>query len=253
MKPETRSPGPGDAAFFQRARDLYEDIAPAFDRSRGKAPWEPLVEFMSGQAARDVLSTVQPAGLVMDLGCGNGRNIAFIKTTFNARACVGLDISASLLRAARSREGSRPFPDVVQASMSAPPFRDGTFAAVACVAALHHSPSKASMREIIGRVRDSMRGGGVLVLSVWRKWQKRFRGQVARNVISLKPRPGLVHVPWKDARDSTVHDREYYLLSRREASKILKEYFALASWSVLGGPGGGDNLFFLARSLKERI
>ncbi|MEX2728837.1 MAG: class I SAM-dependent methyltransferase [Candidatus Sigynarchaeum springense] len=250
MQPDKRSPGADDAAFFQRVRDLYEDIAPAFDRSRGKAPWEPLVEFMSGLAARGVLSTVQPGGMVMDLGCGNGRNMAFIKAIFNARACVGVDISASLLRVARSGERRRPLPDVVQASMTALPFRDGTFAAVACVAALHHSPSMASMRETIGRVRDCTRGGGVLVLSVWRKWQERFRGQVARNIISLKSKPGLVHVPWKDARDGTVHDREYYLLSRREATRILKGLYLIASWSALGGPGGGDNLFFLGKSLN---
>ncbi len=250
MQPDSKPPGAGDAAFFQRARDLYEDIAPAFDRSRGKAPWEPLVDFMSGPAARDVLSTVHPGGIAMDLGCGNGRNMAHIKAAFNARSCVGLDLSASLLRVARTRASSRPLPDVVLGSMTGLPFRDGTFAAVACVAALHHSPHEASMRETLGRVRGSMRGGGVLVLSVWWKWQERFRGQVARNVLTFKRHPGLVHVPWKDSRDGTVHDREYYLLSHREATRILKGLYSIASWSALGGPGGGDNLFFLARSLK---
>ncbi|MBN2153878.1 MAG: methyltransferase domain-containing protein [Candidatus Lokiarchaeota archaeon] len=246
MQPDPRPPGAGDAAFFQRARDLYDGIAPAFDSSRGRAPWAPLVEFTSGPAARDALSAIPLGGIALDLGCGNGRNMAYIKAMFHARACVGLDLSASLLRVARARDGSRPLPDVVQASMTALPFRDGTFAAVACVAALHHSPSKASMRETIGRVRDGTRGGGVLVLSVWRKWQARFRAQVARNIISLKPRPGLVHVPWKDARDGTVHDREYYLLSRRELARMLRSKFCIASWAVLGGPGGADNIFFLA-------
>jgi SAM-dependent methyltransferase len=253
MQPDSTPPPATtrDAAFFQRARDLYDDIAPVFDRSRGKAPWDPLVEFMSDPSAREALSAVLPGGTVMDLGCGNGRNMACITRIFKAARCVGMDFSASLLNAALTDAASRPRRDVVQASMTGLPFRDGAFAAVACVAALHHSPSKGSMRETLGRVRDSLRGGGLVVVSVWRKWQNRFRVQVIKNYLSFNPRPGLVHVPWKDARDGTVHDREYYLLSRREITRILKDLYSIASWSVLGGPGGGDNLFFLARSSKE--
>jgi SAM-dependent methyltransferase len=239
-----------DAAFFQRARDLYDGIAPAFDKSRGKAPWGPLVDFMSGPASIGAISAVLPGGTVLDLGCGNGRNMAYIKAIFDAKACVGIDLSASLLRVARPRMGSQPLPDVVQGSMTDIPFRDGMFAAVACVAALHHSPSKTSMRETLDHVRDSLRSGGILVLSVWRKWQERFRGQVIKNYFSFKVRPGLVHVPWKEARDGKVHDREYYLLSRREVARMLKDRYSISSWSVLGGPGGGDNLFFLGKSLK---
>ncbi len=255
MQPDSKSPPATtpDAAFFQRVRDVYDDIAPVFDKSRGKAPWDPLVEFMSISEARDLFSAIPPGGTVMDLGCGNGRNMAFITRIFKATRCVGVDLSASLLHVARTRAGDRPLPDVVQASMTGLPFRDGAFAAVACVAALHHSPNKRSMRETLGRIRDSLHGGGLLVISVWRKWQKRFRGQVFRNYLSFKARPGLVHVPWKDAREGTVHDREYYLLSRRETTRILKGLYSIASWSALGGPGGGDNLFFLARSSKERM
>ncbi len=253
MKPDPTPPPTTthDAAFIQRARDLYDGIAPAFDRSRGKAPWDPLVEFMSNLVARDLFSAIPPGSTVMDLGCGNGRNMAYIARIFKAARCVGVDLSASLLHVARSQASSYPLPDVVQASMTGLPFRDGAFAAVACVAALHHSPSKRSMRETLGRVRDCLRGGGLLVISVWRKWQERFRGQIIKNFLSFKVRPGLVHVPWKDARDGTVHDREYYLLSRRETTRILKGLYSIANWSALGGPGGGDNLFFLARSLKE--
>jgi hypothetical protein len=108
------------------------------------------------------------------------------------------------------------------------------------------------MRETLGRLRDNLRGGGLLVVSVWRKWQERFRVQVIKNYLSFNSRPGLVHVPWKDARDGIVHDREYYLLSRREVTRILKGMCSIASWSVLGCPGGGDNLFFLARSSKGK-
>ncbi|NMC07859.1 MAG: class I SAM-dependent methyltransferase [Candidatus Lokiarchaeota archaeon] len=240
------------SAFFQRARDLYDGIAPAFDRSRGKAPWDPLVTFMSDQAASGVAASTTPGGIVLDLGCGNGRNMAYIKGIFKARACIGLDLSASLLGAARQRAGGSPVPDLVQGSMNVLPFRDRSFDAVACVAALHHSPSKASMRETLGKIQDATVAGGVLVLSVWRKCQARFRSQVIKNILSFKPRPGLVHVPWKDARDGTMHDREYYLLSRRETARLLGGLYSIAAMSVLGGPGGGDNIFAIATASKTR-
>lgn len=62
---------------------------------------------------------------VLDLGCGDGRHLEPLAAA--GLAVVGLDLSAPLLRAARSRPGSAP---LVRGDMRTLPFVDGRFAAV---------------------------------------------------------------------------------------------------------------------------
>lgn len=62
---------------------------------------------------------------VLDLGCGDGRHLEPLAAA--GLAVVGLDLSAPLLRAARSRPGPLP---LVRGDMRNLPFGDGRFAAV---------------------------------------------------------------------------------------------------------------------------
>jgi ubiquinone/menaquinone biosynthesis C-methylase UbiE len=248
MPPDATS----NAAFYSRARDLYDGIAPGFDRSRGKNAWEPLVEFTRLDEARREIALVPTGGIVVDLGCGNGRNMSFLSREFAARACIGVDISMTLLCAARNVAMQDASQHLIEASMNALPFRAASISTVACIAALHHSPNKHAIRDTLGQVEASLQPGGILILSVWRKWQRRFRGQVLKHMLSFQRHPGLVIVPWKSPgdREKIVHDREYFLLSNREVKQLLRGLVQVITWARLGGPGGGDNLFFLTRNLQ---
>ena len=244
---------PRDADFFARTRDLYDEIAVDFDRTRGKEPWEPLVKFMALDAVKDAVLVAKDATTTLDLGCGNGRNVALFLAAFPRACCIGLDLSLPLLLVARNVLPSRSRASLLQASMTHLPFRESTFDMVGSVAALHHSPSKHSMAGIAGQVARVLAAKGLFLFSVWWKWQSRFKSRVIKNILSLQRRPGLVHVPWTSAKDGSVHDREYYLLSRGECKALLRGRFAIVEWANLGGPGGSDNLFFLARaSSKEK-
>jgi len=86
-----------DAAFFKETRDLYDHIAPEFDRSRGNEPWQPLVQFLEGETIASQVTAMQDITTVMDLGCGNGRNLPLLAKMFPMATCTGLDISRTLL------------------------------------------------------------------------------------------------------------------------------------------------------------
>ncbi|MFU8852123.1 class I SAM-dependent methyltransferase [Micromonospora sp. SL1-18] len=109
-------------------------------------------------------------GPLLDLGCGPGRDLAY----WAARgvAAVGLDLSAAMLRAARSRVGA----PLVQGDLLRLPFRAGVFGGVWCSASLLHLP-KAAAPAALAEVRRMVRSGGPLLLSLqegdgesWQGW-----------------------------------------------------------------------------------
>ncbi len=82
-------------------------------------------------ACIDALAEVLPfaAGMVLDLGCGEGRHLAPLQARC-PHGVVGLDLSPALLRSAREREAGDPPAGLVRADMQALPFGDGVFRTV---------------------------------------------------------------------------------------------------------------------------
>lgn len=239
-----------DADFFKETQELYDDIAPEFDRSRGKEPWQPLVQFIEKDSVADKLTTKHDSTTVMDIGCGNGRNLSLLGKIFPSATCIGIDLSWALLITAWQSCKDLPRVFLVQGSMTHLPFRMSSHDVIACVAALHHSPSKNSIGETLDQLHTTLKTGGLMILSTWAKWQPRFRWQVIKNIISLKRKPGLVNVPWKGSKDGVIRQRHYFLLSFSEARRLVNKNFAVIEATLLGGQHNMDNLFIFARSKK---
>ncbi len=99
-----------------------------------------------------------PNGRVLDVGCGHGRDTAWLAR----RGCraVGVDLSAGMLRQARAHR----LP-LAQADMRWLPFRAGTFGGVWCNAALLHLPKRLAPLAL-GEMRRVLSRQGVLFLSL---------------------------------------------------------------------------------------
>ncbi|MGW5670929.1 class I SAM-dependent methyltransferase [Micromonospora sp. NPDC003776] len=109
-------------------------------------------------------------GPLLDLGCGPGRDLAY----WAARGAegIGLDLSAAMLRAARTRVAA----PLVQGDLLRLPFRAGVLGGVWCSASLLHLP-KAAAPAALAEVRRVLRPGGPLLLSLqegdaegWERW-----------------------------------------------------------------------------------
>lgn len=173
----------------------FDAIADEFAASR-TTPWPETASFAS----------LLPAGsLVLDLGCGNGRNFEELRR--GGRAVVGVDPSWKLLEYA-ARAGSTA---LVQADAVSLPFRDVSFDAVHCVAALHHLPSDDDRRRAVTEMARVLRVGGRGILSVWAREQERFRGAPSEDVF----------VPWRrsDGRDVP---RFYHPFREGELGRIVR-------------------------------
>jgi SAM-dependent methyltransferase len=102
------------------------------------------------------LTALVPDGVVADVGCGPGRDLAELRRG-GARA-FGFDLSLGMLRAGRHA-------GVVQAEMSRLPIRTASLDGLWCAAAFLHIPRRRGP-SVMAEFARTTRPGGVLHLSV---------------------------------------------------------------------------------------
>lgn len=117
-------------AMNRRMAAAYDEVAAAFADRNGTMP-DAFVEMTPR-----FLALVRPAALVLDVGCGAGRDLAWLAAQ-GARV-VGGDLSVGMLAQARQHGAGR----LVRLDMRRLPFPDGAFGGVWCSASLLHLPKR---------------------------------------------------------------------------------------------------------------
>jgi ubiquinone/menaquinone biosynthesis C-methylase UbiE len=132
---------------------VYDQIAGEFANARADMPPELII------AADQFLGDTKPGALILDLGCGAGRDMAWFES--RGTTVVGSDLSAGMLAQAQLvAQGC-----LVQADMRHLPFQTGCFQGVWCCAALLHL-SKADTPRALAEVHRVLDPDGALFLSV---------------------------------------------------------------------------------------
>lgn len=144
----------------ERTIEVYDEKAPEYARRYGGVElplWHRVMNYL------------KPGATVLDLGCGTGRDVAFLqKKGFDA---YGVDASVGMIEAAKEAHpnlGNR-------FSVSSLPFSEENkparkFAAVSLVAVLMHVPDE-DLFSVFRQVRSLLAPEGVLVLSASQKRQ----------------------------------------------------------------------------------
>lgn len=131
-------------------QQTYDQITAEYARQNAAAP-EYLADRMN-----DLASSLPPGGVVADVGCGPGRDIAFLRT--RGFRVIGIDMSLGQLRTSGLR-------GVVQADMRQLPLRGGSVDAIWCQAALLHIP-RSAVPAVVMEFARAARPGGELYLCV---------------------------------------------------------------------------------------
>jgi len=177
-----------------RIASAFDEIAGEFDASRTR-PWPETLFFAS---------RLPPGARVLDLGCGNGRNVPAFTT--RGHLVVGLDASRGLLARAAAKVGTAR---IVQGDAVRLPFRPSTVDAVHCVAAIHHLPSEAERRQTVAEIARVLSPRGLVLLSAWALEQPRFEGVPDADV----------EVPWR-RKDGRLVSRFYHLFRDGELGQL---------------------------------
>lgn len=93
-----------------------------------------------------------PQPEVLDLGCGTGRLLSRLAATFPDLRGTGLDLSAQMIRQARSRNSHRPRLIYLQGNALALPFVEGQFNAVFNTLSFLHYPTPEQVFAEVSRV-----------------------------------------------------------------------------------------------------
>jgi tRNA (uracil-5-)-methyltransferase TRM9 len=199
--------------------DTYDSIAAHFSQSRWKL-WDDLEYFRpyihEGQA-------------VLDVGCGNGRLVELFKDT--PITYVGVDSSAGLIAEAKKKDFTVSFtPEFVRGSLLDLNGVSGSYDLVLLISVLQHIP-KPLHDQAIDNIVSKMKPGGVLLMTNWNLWQRKYIRNVITSLRYSKEerekgfgyKDVLVHYQ----QNADIGGRQYryhYAFTRRDIAKLLKRH-----------------------------
>lgn len=239
----------------------YDSIAKDYHLKR-KKPWISLKIFLKTLDKNGF----EFSGYSIDLGCANGRNFKlFLRDNIRL---IGIDNSLELLKIAHnemkelevfSREQLKSI-QLILSDISYLPIRSNIIKNIFSIATLHHIKNKLERRKSIKQLYNILTSDGYIILSLWRKYQKRFKRYFITDWFKRKFNPkynkkqkilglndfGDKFVPWKISKSNIAYNRFYHFFSNNEIKKLLNQ-FKVITIKKLGGPNNKDNFFILAK------
>lgn len=201
---------------LQTIQNTFNAIAAEFDITRYK-PWPQTIEF---------INELPEDGTILDLGCGNGRNIEYLASVQRGFKIIGLDFSMKMLRIAKRKLGQVKFGsmiDFILADVVRLPVNESSLDGALYVAALHHLPGAELRLASLLELERCLKPGGRGFISVWDFEQERFGDELAKQ-LSEPPAEGEfgdVYVPWVGKRGVTKQ-RFYHLFYKNELEVLVE-------------------------------
>lgn len=188
----------------------YNKIATAFSNTRTK-PWDWILEF---------LKSLPNESIVLDIGCGNGRNMTNILEGQNYQF-KGVDSCQKFVDIA-IKNGK----DVVLGDMCQLPFEDNSFDAILSIASFHHLSTPKRREQGLKEMKRVLKPCGKILMSVWAITQPEHSKNYG------KFNYGNNIVPWKNKLGEIKGGRYYYIFKIKELSDlILDEDLHITDWT----------------------
>jgi len=242
-------------------RNTFNQIARDYHSKRRK-PWKPLEFFLNYLIKKGYLLE----GMSLDLGCASGRNFKILGSY--PRKLLGIDFSLEFLKIAKNELNNsenylKSETNVIQlllADINFLPIRKNSIQNIYSIATIHHIRDKSSRKKLISQFNRILKTDGNLIITVWRKWQKKYRGYflldgIKRN-FSFKHKKmqeidglgqfGDKYIPWTLSEEKKRFNRFYHFFSKHEIKNLLNN-FIIKEFKIMGGPTNNDNFFILAQ------
>lgn len=228
--------------LLSKTRQDYNLIAKEFSRKREK-PW-PEIEFL-------VNDYLRPGDKVLDLGCGNGRLLEFLKN--KEVDYIGVDNSEKLIEIAKSKYPKNRF--LVAEGLSLP-FPKNYFDKIYSIAVFHHLPSKEFRLLFLKEAKRVLKPAGLLILTVWSLRLRAFWGLFLKytflKLIGLSKLDfGDVFYPWKNSQGKIIISRYLHFFTKKELKKLIKEAgLRLKEIKELKRGKGNYNIYLIAEKVS---
>ena len=167
--------------------ESYDKIPELFDNTR-QYTWPKVREFSK---------SLKTNSLILDAGCGNGRNLNIRKDCHY----IGSDVTPGLINISRKKA------ECVLCNVLKMPFKDNSFDAVLSIAVIHHLSTEYRRIQAIREMTRVLKIGGKMLIYVWAKEQPRFQKYSQQDIM----------VPWKCRKTGKkICDRYYHTYIKDE-------------------------------------
>lgn len=199
--------------YIVRSEKIWNTIARSFDETRQK-PWNQCIEFIDRLSETDI---------VLDIGCGNGRHL--LPCAERCSKVIGLDISMELLRIVEKKIINRNIGnvDIIHSDSTLLPLKNNSVNAILYIASLHNIETRERRIQSLKELSRVLREGGIALISVWSRWQDKYRKQLLKKWFIQKNMNdfGDIDICWKKNNLNIL--RFYHLYGKREFIKDIKE------------------------------
>lgn len=190
--------------------EAYSQIASMFSDTRPK-PWEWINNFYIKVA------TYKPNALVLDHGCGGGRNMVNVLDSSGENyltnfTFIGIDNCPEFIKIARMSGYN-----ATQSDMCALPFNNDMFDSVVSVASFHHLATIERRLMALNELYRVMKSGAMGCMSVWSINQP----IKSKNYGKFKYGDNLVS--WSDKKKNIICERYYYIFELQELYELFEK------------------------------
>lgn len=174
--------------------DVYNEIAKSFDKTRTQI-W-PKTKLFFDELTKNDNKDLK----ILDVGCGNGRNIIYLKDNgcTNVKGC---DVTNEFVLICKEKNL-----DVQQENIINLSYPDNSFDVIICIAVIHHLSTEDRRIKAIEELVRIVKPGGKILIQVWA-----FKQVFSKVKYTEKD----VMIPW--------HMRRY----KFESEQIFKRYYHL--------------------------
>lgn len=156
-------------------------------------------------------------GLVVDIGCGNCRNLLPFS---EKNPCVGIDFSRGMIKESKKYIKKRNMKvSLVIGDIAKLPIKNNVASTVIYTSTISHLRAKRERLESLEETKRIGKKDFRMVLSIWNRWQKKFIWKLIRSYFFGKY-PN-VYVDWN--YHDKIRKRFYHLYTKREMGKDLKQ------------------------------
>lgn len=182
-------------------KDVYAKIATHFSDTRfNQWPW--ISEFI------EEINNINSQSNVLDIGCGNGRNMDGFKEGTNV---YGIDNCVEFIQICQDKGKN-----AIQADMACLPFADNYFNYLISIASFHHLSNRERRIEVLKEIHRVAESGAIMLISVWSLKQPPKTSQ-AKKITHY----GDNLVKWNKL--SEEFQRYYYIFKVDELTALFKE------------------------------
>jgi len=182
--------------------DTYNLIATDFSDKRYNM-WDWIQIFLSNFVSNNN---------ILDVGCGNGRNMNYPNLNF-----TGIDNCNTFINICKNRKLN-----VIKSDMVNIPLPNNTFNGIISIASFHHLATIERRELCLQELKRLLTPNGKLLISIWSKDQHHNK--------KLNFKYGDNYIPWKDTSGHIKGNRYYYIFRLDEIKELFQKYFTIEEY-----------------------